>query len=252
MARFVDGAVDKLFFTIITVTDELNAFKVFETLNARGVRLSATDLLKNYLFSVVSRDNAHEADINNLESRWEGVVGLLGSESFPEFLRVFWNSRNRLVRKADLFKTMRSAISDRASVFQLIRDMDRHARVYAALRRPEDDSWTAEERDSLAQLQMFNVRQPLALLLAAFEQFAERDRAGFGRFLQAIAVVIVSLQRDLWTPKQRAGGCVQPDCPRAIGRRNCQRASGDCQAAASLSRGRGVQGGVCRQGPAND
>ena len=67
--------------------------------------------------------------------------------------------------------------------------MDRHARVYSALRSPEDDSWTAEERASLAQLQMFNVRQPLALLLAAFEQFAERDRAGFGRFLQAIAVV---------------------------------------------------------------
>ena len=143
----------------------------------------------DYLFSVVSRDNAHESDINNLEDRWEGVVGLLGSESFPEFLRVFWNSRNRLVRKVDLFKTMRSAISDRASVFQLIRDMDRHARVYSALRSPEDDSWTAEERESLAQLQMFNVRQPLALLLAAFEQFEERDRAGFGRFLQAIAVV---------------------------------------------------------------
>ena len=143
----------------------------------------------DYLFSVVSRDNAHESDINNLEDRWEGVVGLLGSESFPEFLRVFWNSRNRLVHKVDLFKTMCSAISDRASVFQLIRDMDRHARVYSALRSPEDDSWTAEERESLAQLQMFNVRQPLALLLAAFEQFEERDRAGFGRFLQAIAVV---------------------------------------------------------------
>ena len=53
VASFVDGAVDKLFFTVITVTDELNAFKVFATLNARGVRLSATDLLKNYLFSVV-------------------------------------------------------------------------------------------------------------------------------------------------------------------------------------------------------
>ncbi len=183
VARFVDVAVDKLFFTIITVTDELNAFKVFETLNARGVRLSATDLLKNYLFSVVSHDNAHESDINNLEDRWESIVGLLGSESFPEFLRVFWNSRNRLVRKADLFKTMRSAIGDRASVFQLIRNMDRYARVYSALCRPEDGSWAAEERASLAQ------RQPLALLLAAFEQFEERDRAGFGRFLRAIAVV---------------------------------------------------------------
>ena len=134
VARFVDVTADKLFFTVITVADELNAFKVFETLNARGVRLSATDLLKNYLFSVVSRGGAHEAEIKTLEERWEGIVGLLGSESFPEFLRVFWNSHNRLVRKADLFKTVRGAITDKAGAFELIRAMDRHARVYTALR----------------------------------------------------------------------------------------------------------------------
>ena len=189
VASFVDRTVDKLFFTVITVTDELNAFKVFETLNARGVRLSATDLLKNYLFSVVSRSGAHESEIKALETRWEGIVGLLGSESFPEFLRVFWNSRNRLVRKADLFKTIRAVINDRSNAFALIRDMDRHARIYAALRSPEDDFWTPEERDSLSQLQMFNVRQPLALLIAAFDRIAEQDRAGFSRLLRAIAVV---------------------------------------------------------------
>ena len=189
VARFVDSAVDKLFFTVITVTDELNAFKVFETLNARGVRLSATDLLKNYLFSMVSRDGVHESEIKALEERWESIVGLLGSERFPEFLRVYWNSYNRLVRKADLFKTIRNAIRDKSQAFALIRAMDRHARVYAALRNPEDDSWTSAERDSLSQLLMFNVRQPLALLLAAFDRFAEDDRAGLGRFLRAIAVV---------------------------------------------------------------
>ena len=189
VARFVDGVVDKLFFTVITVADELNAFTVFETLNARGVRLSSTDLLKNYLFSVISRDGVHEAEIKTMEERWEGIVGLLGSESFPEFLRVFWNSHNRLVRKADLFKTIRNAIRDKSQAFALIRDMDRHARVYAALRNPEDNSWRADERDSLSQLQMFNVRQPLALLLAAFDRFAEDDRTGLGRFLRAIAVV---------------------------------------------------------------
>ena len=189
VASFVDAAVDKLFFTVITVTDELNAFKVFETLNARGVRLSATDLLKNYLFSAVSRNGAHETDIRSLESRWEEIVGLLGSEGFPEFLRVFWNSRNRLVRKADLFKTIRSRIRGRAEAFALIRDMDRNARMYAALRSPEDVSWSREERDSLSQLQMFNVRQPLALLLAAFERMWDDDRPGFGRLLRAIAVL---------------------------------------------------------------
>ena len=189
VARFVDGAVDKLFFTVITVTDELNAFKVFETLNARGVRLSATDLLKNYLFSVVSRGGTHDAEIRTLEDRWEDIVGLLGSESFPEFLRVFWNSRHRLVRKANLFKTIRDAIGDKAGAFELIRDLDRQARVYAELRSPETGSWTPHERDSLTQLQMFNVRQPLSVLLAVFDRFAEADREGFGRFLRAIATV---------------------------------------------------------------
>ena len=189
VARFVDTAVDKLFFTVITVTDELNAFTVFETLNARGVRLSATDLLKNYLFSLISRERTHESEIRTLENRWEAIVGFLGSESFPEFLRIFWNSRNRLVRKFELFKTIRSRVGDKAGAFALIRDMDRHARVYAALRSPEDDTWTARERDSLAQLQMFNVRQPLAVLLAAFDRFEQEDRSGFERFLRAIAVV---------------------------------------------------------------
>ncbi len=189
VARFVDVAVDKLFFTVITVTDELNAFKVFETLNARGVRLSATDLLKNYLFSVISRGGMHESELKTLENRWEDIVGLLGSESFPEFLRVFWNSRNRLVRRGHLFKTIRDAINDRSKAFALIRDMDRYARVYTALRSPEDSLWTEKERDNLAQLQMFSVRQPLAVLMAVYDRFAEDDRVGFGRFLRAIAVV---------------------------------------------------------------
>lgn len=190
VAQLVDALVDKLFFTVITVTDELNAFKVFETLNSRGVRLSTTDLLKNYLFSVVSCDRPHEEDIKALEDRWDSIVDLLGSERFPEFLRTFWNSRNRLVRKADLFKVIRSATQNRPAAFTLIREMDRSAQVYVALRRPEEGSnWTPEERKSLEQLKMFNVRQPLSLLLAVFERFGEKDRRGFQKFLRAITIL---------------------------------------------------------------
>ena len=190
LARFIDVLVDKLFFTVITVTDELNAFKVFETLNVRGVRLSATDLLKNYLFSVVSRDKPHAQDIKDLEDRWDSIVDLLGSERFPEFLRTFWNSRNKLVRKAELFKVIRNGIRDKAAAFTLICQLDRSAQVYVALRKPEQGSdWTAEECRSLEQLRMFSVRQPLALLLAVFERFGEQDRHGFQKFLRAIAIL---------------------------------------------------------------
>lgn len=189
LAQFIDTLVDKLFFTSITVADELNAFKVFETLNARGVRLSATDLLKNYLFSVLSTSDPHDAELRALEERWERIVGLLSSESFPEFLRVFWNSRNKLVRKSDLFKTIRRNVRTREQAFQLLRDLDRCAEVYAALREPGYSGWSPVERAALTQLAMFNVRQPLAMLLACYLRFAPVDREGFSRILRAVAVV---------------------------------------------------------------
>ena len=188
-AMFIDSLVDQLFFTVITVTDELNAFKVFETLNARGVRLSATDLLKNYLFSVISTQDTHETELKALEERWERIVGVLGSESFPEFLRVFWNSRHRLVRKSDLFKTIRRGVTTRDQAFALLRDLDQSAEVYAALRDPQDQIWNSDERAALQQLLMFNVRQPLAMLMACHFQYFHEERTAFTRILKAIAVV---------------------------------------------------------------
>ncbi|WP_017323972.1 DUF262 domain-containing protein [Synechococcus sp. PCC 7336] len=185
----LDTLVDKLFFTVITVTDELNAFTVFETLNARGVRLSATDLLKNYLFSLISTQETHETELKALEDFWERIVGLLGSESFPEFLRVFWNSRNKLVRKSDLFKTIRRRLTTREQAFELVRDLDRFAAIYAALRDPQDANWEIEERAALQQLQMFNVRQPLAMLMACYHKFFDGDRPTFRRIVRAISVI---------------------------------------------------------------
>ena len=189
VARFVDSMVDRLVFTTITVADGVNAFKVFETLNARGVRLSATDLLKNLLFSVVARGGAHESEVAALEERWETIVGLLGGESFPEFLRVYWNSRHALVRKASLFKTISATVRGRAEAFELLRALDQDARVFVALQNPNDGAWRAPERDALAQLRLFGVRQPQAVLLAAHNCFAEDDRDAFGRFLSAVVVV---------------------------------------------------------------
>ncbi|NJN72554.1 MAG: DUF262 domain-containing protein [Limnothrix sp. RL_2_0] len=188
-AGMIDSLVDKLFFTVITVTDELNAFKVFETLNARGVRLSATDLLKNYLFSLISTGETHETELKALEDRWERIVSLLGSESFPEFLRVFWNSRHKLVRKSDLFKTIRRNITTREQAFSLARDLDRFAEIYAALRDPQDVTWEMEEKEALKQLQMFNVRQPLAMLMACYDNFFDSDRPAFKRILKAISII---------------------------------------------------------------
>ena len=186
LAQFVETMSDKLFFTVITVTDELNAYKVFETLNARGVRLSATDLLKNYLFSVLHKDGQHEHEMKSLENRWEAMVGRLGSESFPDFLRVHWNSRFAFVRQSELFKTIRGKIATRDAVFDLIRQMEEDMDAYMALTQPEASPWPRALKQHATDLRMFSVRQPFPLLMAARRALAD---ASFEAVLRACVII---------------------------------------------------------------
>ncbi|MBI5193048.1 MAG: DUF262 domain-containing protein [Nitrospirae bacterium] len=188
LAGFVDTIVDKLFFTVIKVSDELNAFKVFETLNARGVKLSSSDLLKNYLFSVVDATNPHKSELDKMESLWSKVIGKLGSEKFPEFLRCYWNSLNKTVRKNDLFKAIRKDIKTKGDAFSLIRALDNNADVYMALQNPEDDLWKGKQEISsyLRDLKMFQIRQPFSLLMAAYNSLEELE---FRRALKACSII---------------------------------------------------------------
>lgn len=174
-AKFVDTIVDKIFFTVIKVSDELNAFLVFETLNARGVKLSSADLLKNYLFSVVDRDGAHPTELSELDVLWGQVISKLGSEKFPEFLRIFWNSRNKTTRQNDLFKTIKKNIASKENAFKLIRNLNEKADIYIALLNPDDELWHHKEevKKYLMELRLFGVKQPIPLLLTGYEVLSE-------------------------------------------------------------------------------
>ncbi|MCR4318087.1 MAG: DUF262 domain-containing HNH endonuclease family protein [Planctomycetes bacterium] len=175
LAKFVDTLSDRLFFTVINVTDELNAYKVFETLNSRGVRLSPTDLLKNYLFSVLDRNNPHEHEMKNLEDRWESMVGRLGDGDFPHFLRVHWNSRNSSIRETNLFKVIRKKVNSRELVFELLRGMEEDVETYIALRNPESSTWAPSIKHFASTLKLFGVKQPYSLLCAAKRRFSDAD-----------------------------------------------------------------------------
>jgi uncharacterized protein with ParB-like and HNH nuclease domain len=169
LAAFIDNIVDKLFFTVIEVTDQLNAFKVFETLNARGVQLSSADLLKNYLFFVVDETKPHISEIEELENIWSKIVGKLGEQKFEDYLRYYWNSIHKSVGKKNLFKTIKGNIKSKEQVFELIRNLNDTADLYLAIQNPEDEFWRdkPEIRKSLKELKLFQIRQINSLFLSA-------------------------------------------------------------------------------------
>ncbi|WP_159991241.1 DUF262 domain-containing protein [Pelistega ratti] len=186
LAQLVEYISDNLFFTVITVSNELNAYKVFETLNSRGVRLSSTDLLKNYLFSILDKnqDNTHE--LQNLETRWENIVNRLQSEKFPDFLRIYWNSRYKFTRHTELFKVIRHHIKDREAVFNLIRGIEEDLDTYLALSSPEGSNWSLNDKRLIHTLKLFRVRQPFSLLLSA-KRYLETD--DFSTLLRAVVII---------------------------------------------------------------
>lgn len=170
----------------------MNAYKVFETLNARGVRLSSTDLLKNYLFSVLHRENEHLHEMKVLEDRWEAMVTRLGSESFTDFLRIHWISRRTFVRQSELFKTIRTKVTNREAVFQLLRDMEEDMDTYLALTNPEASQWHPDLKGYAQNLRMFSVRQPFPLIFAAHRKLSDTDFASLLR-----SCVIISFRYNV-------------------------------------------------------
>ena len=188
LAAFIDNLSDKLFFTRISVSDDFNAFKVFETLNARGVQLSAADLLKNYVFSVVDATKPHSSEIEELELLWSNVVGKLGNQKLEDYLRYYWNSNHKTVRKTALFKTIRKNITDKAQAFALLRELDDGADVYMALQNPDDELWNGkpELSNALRELKLFQIKQTLSLFIAAYYHL---DQAGFTRVVKSCSVI---------------------------------------------------------------
>jgi len=164
---FIESIVSsKLFFIQIVVDDVLSAYTVFETLNARGVELTTTDLLKNYLFSLL--DN--EIDINNLQPRWDKIVNTVSYRNFPTFLRYFINSRQNLVRSERLFKEIKNIILKKDDVINIMDELEKYSDIYVAFDDPENELWQGNSnvKKILNELNLFGVQQYKSLLLSVY------------------------------------------------------------------------------------
>lgn len=187
-AELITNIVDNLYFTIIRVNNEMNAFRVFETLNARGVQLSSSDLLKNYLFSLVDNTAQHPDRIETLETKWSALTKNIQAEKLPDFIRYYWNSKNKTVRSNELFKAIRDKIKTETEVFALINDMLSYSDIYMALRNANDEFWQANANitKNIELLGFFNLKQPYSLLMAAYKSL---DITTFARLLDNIIII---------------------------------------------------------------
>jgi uncharacterized protein with ParB-like and HNH nuclease domain len=185
LATFLtDTVAQRLLFIQINVEDELNAYTVFETLNARGIELSSTDLLKNYLFSLFRGPD----DLQEAQRQWRRIVNTVQMEKFPEFLRYYLSLKQTRVRRERLFKIVRESVEDAQKAFDLLDKLENYSSLFIALGNSNDEFWrdTPENRPYVRELELFRVKQAYPTLFAAYEKFSPDN---FTRLLKLVCVL---------------------------------------------------------------
>lgn len=165
-----DFVRDRGVMVLMLVRDEADAYLIFETLNDRGLDLSTSDLLKNYILGKAG--NRLEA----VRKQWEEMVFLLGTQNETQFLRHYWLSKYGVIRELHLYKEMKQKFSNQSRVLELMEELRDAADKYTAMSNVDHPFWkgygTSLRRD-LETLQLFGISQFRPLLLAAMEKMKE-------------------------------------------------------------------------------
>jgi hypothetical protein len=161
----------------VQVGDQKTAFRIFETMNDRGLKLSAADLLKNYLYSLAEKNQA------DVVQKWQGMATILESlgpdnGDIVDYIRYFWITGHGHTRSNVLFDEIKREVSNEAHAISWTEKLEMRAHDYAALYTSSHDAWNGyhpEVRARVETLRFLGVTQVRPILLAAFGKFTDKE-----------------------------------------------------------------------------
>ena len=161
------AVVDRLSLVGITCDDHDNPHLIFESLDAKGEKLTPADLIRNFLLMRV-----HVADQDRLfKTYWLPIQQALGND-LTEFVRHFLMKEGKILKEADVYFELKDRLANstppQAEAFLL--DLHRHGMFYASFidSKREPDDALAERLDRVRRLKV-TVAYPF--LLRVFDAY---------------------------------------------------------------------------------
>jgi hypothetical protein len=187
LLRWIDFLKDNASIIAVTVPDEVGAFRIFETLNDRGLRASQADILKNYLFSKAGKR------MSEAQRLWDGMSGTiegLGGDDADDkedetggrlvtYLRHLWILGHGHTREKDLASGIKSEITGETKALRFLADANDAAPDYVALWSVSHKKWNAYKasvRHSLTTInEHLKLEQIRPLLFAVARSFTPEE-----------------------------------------------------------------------------
>jgi hypothetical protein len=174
---WIDYIREKAKVIVVEVNDEGAAYTIFEVLNDRGLDLSVSDLLKNYVFRVA------DDKVGETQEHWTTMIGVLEASGAAEkdlrtFIRHVWASQHGLTREKDLYDRIRTTITSKQRAVDFAKQLSDQATVYAALDNPSHEFWKPygnAVQESIDALNILKATQIRPLVLAILKHFDDKE-----------------------------------------------------------------------------
>lgn len=176
--------VSDLVMARIPVTSQQAAFRIFETLNDRGLRLSPPDLLLSYLM-----EKAPDSDRKDIRDLWTEIIVRMGTHDINRFMRHMWVSSYGDLKKDDLFTALKKHIEEKQiTSVDFARLCGDECENYVQLMKVEDEHLGKEAAPFVrALVQELDFQASVPILLSSYLLL---KRADFVRVAQWLLVFV--------------------------------------------------------------
>ena len=156
--------LERLSLVSITLNDDDDPYLVFESLNAKGMQLTAADLIRNYLFMEIHPDQQDELN----EQYWMPMQSALG-DSLTVFIWHYLMRNGGNVPLSDVYLSFRKATAGR-DVPVVLAELARYAPTYARMLRPELETQRDAVQRALHRLHRTRLTVAYPLIMRFYDQ----------------------------------------------------------------------------------
>ncbi len=178
---------------LLRVSGGSDAYKMFETLNDRGLRTSQVDLIKSFLITKAGKRAAE------VQSRWSYMRGALDSFSDAPDITIDFLRHALIVQRghliaAEVYDRVQEMVKAETAAVNFASDLENLAAIYVATANPEHERWNSYPdtvRRAIEVFNLFAIKPMRPIVLAVAAKFEKKQTALAFSFLAALGVRLV-------------------------------------------------------------
>lgn len=162
-------ALDKLYVVCVPISEEDNAQKIFESINATGVKLTSADLIRNYLLMDLQSD-VQEKYYADYWKKLEDNVST-DSKTLELFFRMYLAIKTyNLVPKNNVYREFVKWIEEHdTDIKDLFEDLVEYAKIFNLLMNIDVNKIDKKLKDAIGDFRKVNSDIPMAIVMEFYQ-----------------------------------------------------------------------------------